>query len=51
MAANPITMMPRPQPTRRRASHRPLSWDWSHAPAVQASVAPVTATPASAGVW
>jgi hypothetical protein len=51
MAAIPIATTTMPQPTRRRGAHRPLSRDWSHAPAVHDSVAPVTARLASAGVW
>ncbi len=47
----PARMMTSPVRTRRRPGQLALSWAWIQAPTVQASVEPVTATPASTGLW
>ena len=48
--AMPTRMIISPRRTRRRASQTLLSRAWAQAPAVQASVAPVTAMPATTGL-
>ena len=46
----PASTITSPLRTRRRPSQVPLSRAWIQAPAVQATVAPVTAMPATTGV-
>jgi hypothetical protein len=48
--AMPARMITSPVRTSRRPSHVWLSRAWAQAPAVQASVAPVTAMPATIGL-
>src|SRR5260370_2833542 len=47
----PATMIDSPIRTSRRPSHLVFILAWIHDPVVQASVAPVTASPATTGLW